>query len=67
MPFGDYEDFDDCVRKNQDKEDPEAYCAAIKKAIEGQAQSEQVIHGEDNLASGRRRPVDISGRDYDGD
>jgi len=35
MPFGEYENFEDCVAKNQDKEDPEAYCATIKRAIEG--------------------------------
>lgn len=35
MPFGEYEDFADCVAKNSDKEDPEAYCVAIKRQIEG--------------------------------
>lgn len=34
-PFADYKDFDDCVSKNRDKEDPNAYCAAIKKQTEG--------------------------------
>lgn len=34
MPFGEYEDFDDCVNKNRDKDDPKAYCAAIKAKIE---------------------------------
>jgi len=37
MPFGPYEDFDDCTSKNSDKDDPGAYCAAIKRDIEGQA------------------------------
>lgn len=37
MPFGKYEDFDDCVKQNQDKADPAAYCAAIKKQIEDEA------------------------------
>ena len=35
MPFGEYKNFEDCVAKNQDKEDPEAYCATIKRKIEG--------------------------------
>jgi hypothetical protein len=35
MPFGEYENFDDCVRKNADKSNPEAYCAKIKRQIEG--------------------------------
>lgn len=34
MPFADYTDFDDCVSKNSDKENPEAYCAAIQKQAE---------------------------------
>lgn len=35
MPFGGYDDFDDCVRKNRQKKDPKAYCAAIQNAVEG--------------------------------
>ena len=35
MPFGEYSSFADCVKKNQSKKDPEAYCAVIKKKIEG--------------------------------
>ena len=35
MPFAGYEDFDDCVAQNSDKDDPGAYCAAIKQAVEG--------------------------------
>jgi hypothetical protein len=35
-PFGEYESIPDCVSKNQDKDDPGAYCAAIKKKIEDQ-------------------------------
>ena len=37
MPMGDYTDFADCVSQNQGKDDPEAYCAAIKRAIEESA------------------------------
>ncbi|AFH22738.1 hypothetical protein OSG_eHP34_00025 [environmental Halophage eHP-34] len=37
MPFGPYDDFDDCVNSNKDKDDPDAYCAAIKRDIEGEA------------------------------
>lgn len=35
-PFANYTDFDDCVSKNQDKEDPAAYCASIKQKTEGE-------------------------------
>lgn len=39
MPFGEYEDFADCVTKNKGKvENPEAYCAEIKRKIEGDKQ-----------------------------
>lgn len=35
LPFGEYESFEDCVAKNQDKDDPAAYCAVIQRQIEG--------------------------------
>ena len=35
MPFGDYSSFDDCVKKNRKKRDPEAYCGKIKHQVEG--------------------------------
>jgi len=35
MPFAGYENFDACVRSNQDVDDAEAYCAAIKRKVEG--------------------------------
>jgi hypothetical protein len=34
MPMGPYADFDACVRENQDKDNPDAYCGAIKAEIE---------------------------------
>jgi hypothetical protein len=37
MPFAGYKDFADCVAKNQDKDDPEAYCAVIKRQVEDEA------------------------------
>ena len=33
-PFGPYENFADCVAKNQDKADPEAYCGTIQRETE---------------------------------
>jgi len=35
MPLGEFRDFDDCVAKNQDKENPEAFCGFLKNKIEG--------------------------------
>lgn len=54
MPFAGYEDFAACVRANQDKDDPEAYCGSIKHKVEGAMQKTAVAwqrrHYED-LAS----------------
>ena len=36
MPFAGYKDFADCVAKNQDKDDPDAYCGKIKHQVEHQ-------------------------------
>jgi len=35
MPFAGYDDFNSCVRENSDKQNPEAYCGAIKREVEG--------------------------------
>ena len=34
MPFSTYSSFSDCVQQNSDKDDPEAYCASVKRATE---------------------------------
>jgi len=34
-PFAGYKDFADCVRQNQNKNNPEAYCASIQRTVEG--------------------------------
>jgi len=39
-PFANYKDFDACVAANQDKDDPEAYCASVKAKVEKQPASE---------------------------
>jgi hypothetical protein len=36
-PFAEYSDFADCVSKNSDKDNPEAYCGAIKREAEGES------------------------------
>lgn len=36
MPFGEYDDFDDCTSQNQDKNDPGAYCAEVHYQITGE-------------------------------
>ena len=34
-PFAGYKNFDDCVRKNSEKANPEGYCAEIMRRVEG--------------------------------
>jgi len=41
MPFAEYTDFADCVSKNKDKEDPEAYCASVHKKATGKWPTEE--------------------------
>lgn len=33
-PFAGYQDFDDCVARNADKENPQGYCASIMRRVE---------------------------------
>lgn len=40
MPFAGYKDFEDCVNKNQDKDDPEAFCAWLERRTEGKINME---------------------------
>jgi phage I-like protein len=37
LPFAEYDDFDDCVSKNQDKDDPDAFCGWLKHKVEASA------------------------------
>jgi len=54
MPMGEYENYDACVADNQDKDDPEAYCAAIKRSVEGAAalsdEDRETIKNSDSVA-----------------
>lgn len=46
MPFAGYNDFDDCVSENSDKNDPDAYCAVIKRQVEGKSREFDIIADE---------------------
>ena len=35
MPFAGYKNFADCVSKNRKKNNPQAYCSVIMRAVEG--------------------------------
>ena len=49
MPFAGYDDFDACVRANDDKGNPEAYCAQIKREVKGaELSEEEKAHAEDD-------------------
>lgn len=39
MPFANYDSFSDCVRKNKDKKNPEAYCGFIMHQVEGKVKN----------------------------
>jgi len=39
MPMGKYDNFKDCVAKNRDKKNPEAYCGEIMDRVEGKSYS----------------------------
>lgn len=42
-PFAGYDDFDDCVQQNSDKDDPQAYCGKIQHEVEGSHQAADEI------------------------
>lgn len=42
-PFGEYKDFDDCVSKNSDKDNPEAFCAWLEHQITGKWPGEESL------------------------
>lgn len=45
LPFAGYKNFADCVKKNQDKRDPSAYCASIARRVgEIKSASKFVLH-----------------------
>ena len=48
MPMGPYSDFEDCLTKNQDKDNPEAYCGTIKKQTEMAIKTDE--HGRKIIA-----------------
>src|SRR6267143_498640 len=50
MPFSGYKDFADCVAKNQDEDDPEAYCGAIQ-AASGEGKHPALNQSKNNSSS----------------
>src|SRR5437660_7793716 len=60
MPFAGYTDFADCVSKNKDKENPEAYCGAIKAQTENWPSKKPQETLEDILIRERVQPFAAS-------
>ncbi|MHA1286176.1 MAG: hypothetical protein ACTSPB_02110 [Candidatus Thorarchaeota archaeon] len=56
MRCAEYKDFEDCVKKNKDKKNPEGYCAEIKRKVEGSNERELIELGakvtDSNLNNG---------------
>lgn len=44
MPFGNYKDFADCVKQNQDKDNPEAFCGKIQSQVEGKDNNDSRLY-----------------------
>lgn len=49
MPFAEYKNFQDCVSKNKDKSNPQAYCGSIKAKTEGTAKHADVSDNSKTL------------------
>lgn len=65
-PFAGYDDFDACVTDNQDKSDPEAYCAAIKRRVEDReedAMSDEQDNGVQESDETEEAVGDVAGND----
>ena len=54
MPFAGYENFADCVSKNKDKGDPEAYCGKIKHETEDKGKPKKDGSGKGTRANYNR-------------
>lgn len=55
-PFGPYDDFDHCVRENQDQDDPEAFCAFLYEQVTGELPGEASLKVK-GIAHGLRKAV----------
>lgn len=50
-PIGPYDNFDDCVSKNQDKSSPEGFCAFLEKKITGKYPSQKHVAPDEFVAA----------------
>jgi len=61
MPVGPYEDFAACVAANQDKDDPEAYCASLEQETDYEETSNMKV---EKARAMLRAKSDAFGREY---
>ena len=50
MPIAGYTNFEDCVSKNGDKDDPESYCGSIKAEVEKSMNGRSVLRALNRLS-----------------
>lgn len=62
-PFAGYKDFADCVSKNQDKHDPEAYCGSIKHKVEDSKTGKAQFYDPEDSRVAMLRQGEISSTD----
>jgi len=62
MPFADYEDFEECVADNQDKDSPEGFCAWLHFETTGEWPSTKNIKrkGDENMSAKKARGAEGS-------
>jgi hypothetical protein len=68
MPFAGYDDFDDCVRQNNELDDPQAYCAWLERRAGKEAAEEtdvklQIVSIQDEKPS---EPMALADENEDG-
>ncbi|MCK5344409.1 MAG: phage portal protein, partial [Candidatus Heimdallarchaeota archaeon] len=61
-PFAGYRNFKDCVGQNQDKENPEAFCAAVMERTEGKSPEAKALGTDSPLALGPNEQPHEAGR-----
>jgi len=64
MPFLNYKDFEDCVRQNQDKRDPRAYCAEIERRTKSRMSAREYgtyLKKQKKVAEMQERGLGVSG------
>lgn len=63
MPFAGYADFDECVRQNQEADDPDAYCGHIKHQTEDKMQ--KTIDSASYLHQAVRAAISVVAKGHD--